>query len=126
MKARCLNPKDKNYPYYGGRGIKVCDLWVHDFPRFLADMGPRPRGTSLDRWPDQNGNYEPTNCRWASAKDQNRNSRHNVQVDYQGRRMPLIEACELAGAKYIRVVDRMLAGWPLERALTAPPQSRNW
>lgn len=72
MRARCHNPKDRAYPGYGGRGIVVCDRWRWSFLAFLADMGERPSGTTLDRI-DGSGNYEPGNCRWASVAEQTEN-----------------------------------------------------
>ena len=74
MKSRCLNPNRPNYADYGGRGIAVCDRWLESFENFLADMGPRPAGMSLDRI-DVNGNYEPGNCRWLDATTQQYNKR---------------------------------------------------
>lgn len=73
MHARCTNSKLKSFKDYGGRGIRVCDRWK-DFANFLADMGERPTGRSIDRI-DVNGNYEPDNCRWATASEQRRNQR---------------------------------------------------
>jgi hypothetical protein len=74
MKQRCSNPKNKAYKYYGGRGIKVCDRWLHSFEKFLEDMGEVTPGLSIDRR-NNNGNYEPRNCRWADASTQMKNRR---------------------------------------------------
>jgi hypothetical protein len=72
--TRCDNPKSRDYPSYGARGIAVCGRW-RSFDNFLADMGPRPNGMTLDRWPNVNGNYEPGNCRWATRNQQAKNKR---------------------------------------------------
>ena len=77
MKFRCLNPKARFYRLYGGRGIKICDRWLHSFENFLEDMGERPAGLTLDRR-DSNGNYEPQNCRWATPAEQVRNTSRNI------------------------------------------------
>lgn len=73
MKNRCLNPNDKRYDRYGGRGIKVHPEWIESFEAFYAFMGKRPSNHSLDRYPDNDGNYEPGNVRWATAIEQRRN-----------------------------------------------------
>lgn len=83
MKRRCTLESNENYPNYGGRGIKVCERWLNNFENFFIDMGPAPKGTSLDRI-DTNGNYEPGNCRWADIYTQCNNKRNNRLLEYKG------------------------------------------
>lgn len=92
-KSRCNNAKDKKFGDYGGRGITMCPKWENDFGSFLEDMGPRPPDTSLDRI-DNNGNYEPGNCRWATPKEQSLNRRVNVWLEFRGERMTLSQFAE--------------------------------
>ncbi|MFT9091570.1 MAG: hypothetical protein ABF479_11300 [Gluconacetobacter sp.] len=89
MRQRCLNPNLAMYDRYGGRGIKVTDRW-NDFSLFLEDMGRRPDNHSIDRI-DVNGDYEPSNCRWADAKTQNNNSRNSIYIEYNDISMSLYD-----------------------------------
>lgn len=101
MRRRCYNPASARYADWGGRGIRVCDRWLHSFANFLADMGPRPSGDhSLDRWPDNDGDYEPGNCRWATRSQQQCNKRvpadASVMLDGHRRWLATPEAKEVA------------------------------
>lgn len=110
MKGRCSNPKNPRYAAYGAVGIRVCARWKA-FEHFVADMGERPEGTSLDRIDGTKG-YEPGNCRWATPHEQQTNLRTNRFVNYQGDSLPL---CELARALEVRpstLSYRIDAGWP--------------
>lgn len=85
MKQRCYNKNDKHYADYGGRGITICDQWLNSFDTFFKDMGKKEKGLSIDRI-DNNGNYEPTNCRWATPSQQilNTRKRKNTKSKYRG------------------------------------------
>lgn len=125
IKDRCFNPRSKSWKRYGGRGITVCDRWVygenglHPLLCFIADMGFRPDGLSIDRI-EVNGNYEPENCRWADGKTQMRNMTTNRIVLYSGMKIPLSQAAELAGLPYKTVHVRIKRGWSHEKALSVP------
>ena len=87
LKNRCLNMNAEKWPNYGGRGIKICDRWIDSFENFLYDMGKRPEGcSSIDR-KDNDGGYEPGNCRWATYKQQAGNTSKNVWIEHGGKRM---------------------------------------
>lgn len=96
MRRRCHNPKDKGYKNYGGRGITICDRWI-DFKAFLADMGSRPSPKhSIDRI-ENNGNYEPDNCRWATRDQQSNNTRQNVKARYESEILTLAQIAKKLG-----------------------------
>lgn len=116
MLNRCRYPSQVNYYLYGGRGITICYAWS-SYSQFEADMGIRPSSKhSIDRI-DNDGNYEPDNCRWATRSEQQRNSRSNVWVTYHGKRIQVIELCEELGrdAKVIR--ERLHRGEDIHSAL---------
>lgn len=119
MLARCENPKATHFEFYGGRGIMVCKDW-HDFALFIADMGPKPTPKhSLDRI-NVNGNYEPTNCRWATPHEQMRNTRRNRFVTHNGETLTLAEWAERLGTSGTVIGLRLRHGWSEEKAVTEP------
>jgi hypothetical protein len=123
MVGRCTNPNHRAFNNYGGRGISVCERWL-TFNNFLTDMAPRPEGRMLDR-EDNEGNYEPSNCRWATRKEQNSNRRNCIYVDCDGDRVTLREYCRRKELLYRPIVKRIQdRGWSINDALSVPIGSR--
>lgn len=121
MRKRCCNTRYREYYYYGGRGITICQSWLDAFQNFLNDMGMAPTPQhSLDRI-NSDGNYEPSNCRWADAKTQSRNRRMNIMVNDNE---CLSEYCETRGLNYQTILVRLHRGWSLNRAITTPIRKR--
>jgi hypothetical protein len=119
MRNRCLNPKNKEYPRYGGRGIAVCERW-NNFELFLEDMGERPPDTSLDRV-DNDGPYSPENCRWTDQVTQANNRRSNVRISFNGETRTLSDWARFTGIPYTVLHDRLVKlGWTTEQALSKP------
>lgn len=118
---RCEGVGAACFPDYGGRGITVCDRWRESYAAFLSDMGRRPSpANSIDRI-DNDGNYEPGNCRWATKGEQARNKRSNRFVRYMGREMTLADAAETAGVPRKLVAQRIdRLGWSADRPLGTP------
>lgn len=122
MRERCRNPKLKGFKNYGGRGITVCERWK-SFANFLADMGEKPAGLSLDRI-NNNGNYEPGNCRWADRETQSRNRRNNRRLTFDGREMTFGEWEKEKGLTHGTINDRLSRNWTVEQAITSPRGTR--
>ena len=119
MKARCGNPKHRQFKHYGGRGISVCDRWM-DYDNFLSDMGRRPTPEhSLDRRENDKG-YTPENCRWSTRVEQNRNNRGNHMLTHEGKTMCIMDWADHTGIRHTVIRVRIDRGWPVERALTEP------
>lgn len=118
MLARCNCVTSTYYAEYGGRGIAVCERWA-SFDSFLADMGARPTGTTIDRI-DVDGDYSPENCRWATWTEQGRNRRNNVIIEHGGRRQSLAAWAAEAGVEGTTIQRRLRRGWSVEQALTMP------
>ena len=120
MRQRCHSPNADGYDRYGGRGIRVCDRWRDSFKTFLSDMGKKPTPRHTIGRIDRDGNYDPGNSRWESAKQQGRNRGNNRTVVYLGQEMTIAEACEKGGINRNVVDARLRLGWTPERAVTAP------
>lgn len=117
MRERCLTEGSKDYPRYGGAGITVCERWATSFEAFLEDMGERPPGTSIDRYPDRTGNYEPGNCRWATDLEQQRNRRSTKLHTLHGKTQCQTAWAEEYGIKKNTLSFRLKKGMTLEDAL---------
>lgn len=108
MKKRCYDEECKDYPNYGGRGIRVCDEWLASFDAFLAHVGPRPTAKhSIDRYPNNDGNYEPGNVRWATRVQQARNMRTNRVIEHGGEKRTMTEWAEVLGIKHETLIYRV-------------------
>lgn len=119
MRDRCTNPKHESYANYGGRGIKVCDRWLNSFEDFFADMGLKPSTEhTLDRFPDRYGDYELSNCRWATEDEQKRNRTNNVWVEYKGEKLILNDwATKLGITPPMMRWKFVNKGWGIERII---------
>lgn len=127
LKYRCLNRNTTRYKDYGGRGITICNRW-HKFENFRDDMYKGylqhckifgEKNTSIDRI-DNNGNYELSNCKWSTPKEQNRNTRLNINIEYNGEIKCLMDWSEELKIKYGCLKGRLNRGWSIERTLTTP------
>lgn len=126
IRRRCEDPGRETFATHGARGIKVCDRWRNSFEAFFADMGPRPSDQHSIERIDNDGDYEPGNCRWATATEQALNTRRNLIVTAFGRTAPLgafISAKDNM-TEYKKVWKRIKRGWDAERALTAANDTR--
>ena len=118
MRNRCNLPTHHAYSDYGGRGIFVYTRW-DKFENFIADMGERPDGLTLDRYPDNKGNYEPDNCRWATPRQQSNNRVTNRLVTLNGETLTIKQLSRRCEIKYTTLLYRIKLGWPVEKAMTA-------
>lgn len=112
------------YVSYWGRGIIMCDRWLNSFSNFLQDMGPKPKGFSLERI-NNDGNYEPGNCKWATQKEQSRNKRQNRFITINGVTLVISDWARKLGCNRALISYRIIQlGWDAERAATTPPDRR--
>ncbi len=121
MMTRCHNQNSQRFSSYGGRGIKVCERWRAGFEFFLADMGERPDGCSLDRV-DVDGDYSPENCRWATLEQQSNNKRDTSYLEHAGRRMSIALWAKETGIDRGCIEVRLKLGWDISSALTIPAE----
>lgn len=121
MIERCTDKTCDRYKDYGGRGISMCHEWLDDFDEFCdwAKAHGYASGLTIDRI-DNDGNYSPENCRWVTKREQNRNKRTNLLVEYRGETKPLIEWCEELGLRYDPIHNRITKGWDVEKAFNTP------
>lgn len=120
MVCRCENPASNRYAIYGARGVRVCSRWrkrKEGFWNFVVDMGERPEGFTLDRI-DSDGDYEPSNCRWADRFQQARNRKTNRVISYKGKTQTLVEWSEELGIELTILTSRLYNGWTEHRALS--------
>ncbi len=118
MKRRCFETSNPSFSRYGGRGITVCERWLK-FENFVEDMGQPPTGMSLHRI-DNDGNYEPSNVKWASFKEQSNHRNDNRQISFQGETLTVTEWANEKGLSASTLFGRLERGWAVERALTTP------
>ena len=123
MKRRCYNKNEKAYKNYGQRGIKICNEWLNSFQSFYdwAINNGYKEGLTIDRI-NNNGNYEPSNCRWITNKKQQNNRNDNCYITYKNQTHTLAEWSEIFNIRYSRLFWRIKKGWDIEKALTTPVQ----
>jgi len=125
MKARCSRKNADHSGRYFGRGIKVCKRWQESFAAFFEDMGPRPTAKHQIERRDNDGDYEPGNCRWATKRQQARNTCHNHFVTFKGKTQCLAAWAEELGINRATLQTRIVREcWSVEKALTTPPRKQ--
>ena len=121
MISRCTQPSNPAFKHYRKRGIKFCKRWSK-FENFFADMGERPAGTSIDRWPDNDGSYKPGNCRWATKRQQANNRVTNIWFNYRGANCTLAQLARVTGVQKETLRARLVrpGGWSVKDAVETP------
>jgi hypothetical protein len=125
MKRRCYAPNNERFQFYGGKGVIVCDEWKEDYAAFRkwAHKNGYAQGLTIDRI-DNDGNYEPSNCRWATAKVQENNMSRNHILTYRGESLTIAEWADRLGVTYSTINHRVQRGWDMERLINQPPRIR--
>lgn len=125
IKDRCHNPSCSDYYLYGDKGVSMCDKWRNSFLAFIADVGERPPGTSIDRYPNKDGNYEPGNVRWGTDEMQANNKRNNHVLEFNGKTMSVMMWARETGIHHQTILYRLKHGMSVEAALTIPPHKKS-
>ncbi len=123
MRHRCFSVIAGSFPRYGGRGITVCERWAKSFDNFLSDMGLPAEGMQIDRI-DNDGNYEPKNCRWVTPSQNARNRSSNRDIEYLGEVKTIAGWSESTGLSKTVIRERLCAGWPIDDTLTTPARQK--
>ncbi len=118
MKTRCYRKAHNAYRFYGAKGIRVCKRWLNSFEAFFADMGPRPLGTQIDRWPNPKGNYTPRNCRWATSDEQHGNLANAIRLKFKGETKTPLQWQESLGIPRSTIYKRVRRGLPVRQILS--------
>lgn len=127
MKCRCLNADHPRYYQYGGRGITVCTRWISSFVDFFTDMGPKPAPHYTIERIDNDGNYEPSNCKWDTKGNQNRNSRKCRFIEFNGERLTITGWSARLGISRLTISARInTLGWDVAKALSTPHSPRGF
>jgi hypothetical protein len=121
--ARCTDPGETHFKDYGGRGIAICDRWLQSFEAFHEDMGPRPSGDHSIERIDNNGPYDPGNCKWATRREQGRNKRSNRRLEHDGKSLIVADWVRITGIPKTIILSRLARGWDVSRVLTEPVAS---
>lgn len=117
---RCINPTDQHFPDYGGRGISICDRWRNSFENFYSDMGPKPGPEYSIERRNNNGDYEPNNCYWATIDEQANNRRNNTILNYKGKNYTMSQLAREYNINTATFGYRLSAGWSVEDAVNTP------
>lgn len=125
MLKRCTNPNDKSYHNYGSRSIAVCDRWLESFENFYNDMGLRPGPEYSIERKNNDGNYEPDNCRWATKEEQGNNRRNNCIVYYKDKEYTIAQLSKECGIEYETLRHRLNRGWSVDRSVETPIRQYN-
>ena len=125
IKGRTENPNNPSYNYYGGRGIKMCERWAESFADFVVDMGPKPDSRMTLERIDNDGDYDPLNCRWATIREQANNKRSNRMLTFRGETKNLTQWARATGISFGTLRYRIESGWPVEKTLTLRPASKS-